>query len=115
MAPEAAYQIFRSPKMPFHKESVRTGATTHPRLPIAGLNRDGKKKRRSFPWLRLRPDAAAVPLDDPMADCETNARTRVLAPMQPLKHVEYALRICGRKAQSVIPNREGPLTIAPFG
>ena len=61
-------------------------------------------------------NAAAVPLDDLLADSQSDAGARKLFPfVQPLKHAENSLKILRVNSQAVILHRECPLLSAILG
>ena len=56
---------------------------------------------------RLEPDAAALPLNDAVHDCQSHATTLdLIAGLERLKHLENTLRILGRYALAVVLDRE---------
>jgi hypothetical protein len=73
------------------------------------LARDGETERASAARLRLDPDAAAVPVDDLLADREPDAGAGILRlVVQPLEHHEDAVGILGVRGRCRCPSREHP-------
>ena len=76
----------------------------------------GQTESGALPGLRFDRDAAAVPLDDLLADGQPDAGAGVLgACVQPLKHAEDPFEVLWFDAQAVVSHREGPLRAAILG
>src|SRR2546430_1702399 len=66
-----------------------------------------EKERGALARLRLDPDAAAVALDDLLADREPDPRARVLVlPVQPLENDEDPLEVLRVDADAVVPHAD---------
>src|SRR5438093_9370425 len=64
---------------------------------------EGEAERRPFVRLRLGPDAAAVPVDDPLHDGQADAGALVvLGVVQPLEHAEELVGVAHVEADAVV-------------
>src|SRR5581483_8156266 len=76
--------------------------------------RNREIKRRAFPRLPFRPDAAVVPLDDFLTDRKSNAGAGItFFGVESLKNDEDAVRELGLEADAVIAKREYPFPAFP--
>ncbi len=65
-----------------------------------------------FPWFRIHPDLSPMPLDDPTADGQSNARTLILGTtVQPPEGLEDLLGILGLDANTVVFHPKDPVSI----
>jgi len=55
---------------------------------LVGGGRKRKEETRTFARFRLYPDSSAIALYDSLTDCKSDARARVVLPVEPLKDSE---------------------------
>src|SRR5882724_12687417 len=79
-------------------------------------SRNCEEECRSASELRLNPDSAAVPVHDSAADGKPYSGACVLlARMQALEHLKYALEVLRLDADPVVLNREYPGLVDSLG
>src|SRR5205807_8954079 len=77
---------------------------------------NGKTKSTPLAWSRFYPDAAAVALDNALAERQTDAGAGVfVARVQALKKHEDALKVFRCDADAVVPDGEQPLVVLLLG
>src|SRR4029077_2827447 len=81
-------------------------------------DRHGELERRAFAWLAFDPDAAAVQLDDLLADREAQAGADHLVRLGALESFvapEHFAEVFGRNADAVIANSDIHLSVSDVG
>jgi len=74
--------------------------------------RQGEVEGGTIAGLRLNPYGAAMPLDDFLANCQTDAGSReFVALMQPLKHRKYDLEVFFIYAEPIVLYGKSPFTV----
>src|SRR5438876_3199187 len=65
--------------------------------------RESEKERRAFVRLRIRPNAAAMTMNDALDDCKTDARAPIfLGPVQPLEDAEQLVGVPHVEADAIV-------------
>src|SRR6266481_1258674 len=78
--------------------------------------RDRKIKSASVAGFGFHPNPAPMPLDDTAANCQSNARSRMLPlTMQPLEYLENSLVMFRGDANTVVPHGENPVVARMLG
>src|SRR5438045_1417113 len=73
---------------------------------------NGEEKSRTLPGPGLDPDAAAMPLDDPLSDREADAGAWILvAAVQPLENHKDAIEVLRLDADPVVADTEQPVSV----
>ena len=71
-----------------------------------GSGEQGKTKFGALSRGRFDPNSTAVRFDDPLADGEADACSRIGIPVEPLKDTEDLFRVFRWDAEAIIPDRE---------
>src|SRR5690242_20838900 len=76
---------------------------------------EGKEERRAAVHLAVRPDTAAVPLDDALRQGQPDAGAlELVGAMQPLKHAEQLVDVAHVEPHPVVPHEvDDRLSLAP--
>src|SRR5438309_1111642 len=80
-----------------------------------GTLRQREIENGALPREGLHPNAAAITLDNTLANGEADTGSRVRVPMEPLENAEDLLSVLGLDADSVVPYREEPFAGPPLG
>jgi hypothetical protein len=100
--------VYRSGMVPITKMIRSIG--------LDGTGREGKPEGRAMARRALDPDAAAVPLDDLLADGQTDAGARaLLLQVQALEDSKDAVSELPRDADTVVVDGDQPRGIPRFG
>src|SRR5580704_2617008 len=91
------------------RSSTRTSRSTRERL-LRG-QRHRKPESRALSQRRFHPDSPPVALHDALANCQSNARSRVVVTVQPLKHAENLLGVFRVDSNAVIFHAKQPIRI----
>lgn len=78
-------------------------------------DRQSETERRSRAEGRFHPHSAAMPLDGPLAECESKSIPGVFFAVLALRDAEYSRLECGVDTWTIVLHREYPLAIFSSG